>query len=77
MSLAHAQTQVGSPYMGTGSRERRILRALMKALAHGQRAGVRSTILFDLLTRRPAKEMKWERKLRAVTIDSFGVISPR
>ncbi|KJE75547.1 hypothetical protein FEAC_26880 [Ferrimicrobium acidiphilum DSM 19497] len=63
--------------MGTGSSARRVTSALMKAPAHGQRAGVRSIILPDRLTSRPTSEMKWLRKVRAMTIDSAGVISPR
>jgi|GEM_PF-5039717 len=56
--------------MGTGSRARRVMSAFMKLLAHGQRAGVRSVIFPDRLTRRPTSEMKWLRKLRAKTMDS-------
>ncbi len=63
--------------MGTGSSALRVMSALMKAPAHGQRAGVRSVIFPDRLTSRPTSEMKVRRKLRAMTIDSAGVISPR
>ena len=63
--------------MGTGSSVRRVMSALMKALAHGQRAGVRSIIFPDRLTRRPTSEMKWLRKVRAMTMDSRGVMVPR